>query len=316
MEKKLIILILIIIQPIFAKENQQAVSFLPNIFKQFPNVRDFTISSTEDEAYFTAQSPLGELSVIARIIKENETWSNPEIVHFSGKYSDLEPFLSHDGMRLYFASTRPVDETSDKEKDYDLWYVQRDNKNSEWSSPINVGAPVNTEHNEFYPSLSVNENIYFTSDAPASKGKDDIFFSKWENGQYLDPVSLSDSVNSKGYEFNAYVAPDESYIIFSGYNREGGLGSGDLYISYQNGDGIWSKAKNLGKDVNSNKMDYCPFVNNDTKTLFFTSKRSLLQKGQSTFSNMQAFLTEINRYENGLSRIYKIHFDNNEKAGK
>ena len=66
----------------------------------------------------------------------------------------------------------------------------------------------------------------------STKGKDDIFVSKWENGKYTEPVSLSDSINSDGYEFNAFIAPDESYIIFTAYQREDGFGSGDLYMSY------------------------------------------------------------------------------------
>ena len=70
--------------------------------------------------------------------KENNVWSNPEIVSFSGKYFDIEPFLSADGLKLYFASNRPLDNADDKTKDFDIWYVQRENKNSKWSSPINI----------------------------------------------------------------------------------------------------------------------------------------------------------------------------------
>lgn len=117
-------------------------------------------------------------------------------------------------------------------KDYDVWYVERKNTDAPWSKPINLGKPVNTGHNEFYPSVSKNNNLYFTSDSPESKGKDDIFFSPWENEKYLQPLLLSDSINTEGYEFNSFVSQDESYLIFSGYNRKDGFGSGDLYISY------------------------------------------------------------------------------------
>jgi hypothetical protein len=36
---------------------------------------------------------------------------------------------------------------------------------------------------------------------------------------------MGDVINTESYEFNAYVAPDESFLIFSGYNREDGYGS-------------------------------------------------------------------------------------------
>jgi hypothetical protein len=309
MKGMIIVLILLISQVCSAQNKSHVQPFLPDIFGQFPNVRDFTISSSEDEAYFTAQSYLGELSVVVHINKENGKWSEPEIVPFSGKYQDLEPFLSPNGSRLFFASNRPLNDSTNKAKDFDIWYVQRENRGTEWSSPINIGRPVNSEHDEFYPCVCNSNNLYFTSDAPNSKGKDDIFLSEWKRGRYLNPVPLSDSINTEGYEFNAYIAPDESFILFSGYNREDGFGSGDLYISYQNADGIWSKAKNPGSEINSDKMDYCPFVDMSRKTLYFTSKRSQLDYQLSGFETIKELLREMNKYENGLSRIYKVPFE-------
>jgi hypothetical protein len=288
----------------FAQENS-AEPFLPQIFSQFPNVRDIAISSEGDEIYFSVQSYVDEVSFIVRAKKENNVWSNPEIVCFSGRYFDIEPFLSSDGLKLYFASNRPFDNTNDKTKDFDIWYVQRENKNSEWSSPINLGEPINSSANEFYPSIANNNNLYFTCDERTTKGKDNIFFSKWVNGKYTIPISLSDSINSDGYEFNAFVSPDDSYLIFTAYQREDGFGSGDLYISYKTSDTVWTKAKNLGQEVNSNKMDYCPFVDTKTNTLYFTSKRSEINNSNAVFSSIQDFLNEMKKYENGLSRIYK-----------
>jgi len=289
-----------------AQQNTVVQPFSDGSLAQLVNARDFTINSDGLEAYFSAQSPLGELSAIMRIKYENGAWSAPELVAFSGKYMDLEPFLSPDGLQLYFASDRPLNENSDEPKDHDIWYVQRANKNDNWSKPINMGSPVNTEHNEFYPSVSMNKNVYFTSDPPDSKGKDDIYFAAWENGTYARPVSLSDSINSEGYEFNAYVSPNESFLIFSGYQRSDGHGSGDLYISYQNADSTWSQAVNLGPEVNSGQMDYCPFVHLPTSTLYFTSRRSELGMTKREFNSAEDFLHIVSSYENGFSRIYQV----------
>jgi len=57
---------------------------------------------------------------------------------------------------------------------------------------------------------------------------------KFTNGKYSEAESLPDSINFTGDEFNAFVDPDETYIIFSGYKRRDGYGSGDLYISKKN----------------------------------------------------------------------------------
>ncbi len=214
--------------------------------------------------------------------------------------------MSPDGLRLYFSSDRPLDHTASELKDYDIWYVERKTPQAKWSEPINIGMPINTKDNEFYPSVTLSNNLYFTSDAAISKGKDDIFVSEYKNGKYEAPVSLSDSINSVGYEFNAFVAPDESFMVYTCYNREGGLGSGDLYISFKNNTRQWLKAQNMGTTVNSKVMDYCPFVDVKTGTLYFTSKRHSVKKQSDKKLSIEEVLQEMSVYENGLSKLYQV----------
>ncbi len=290
----------------FGQEVFKTQPVIPNIISKFPSVRDFTISPTQDEIYFTAQGYSGELSTIIKVTKKGDHWSAPEVATFSGQYSDLEAMFSPDGLTLFFVSNRPKEGSANDQKDQDIWYIKRTDTTSDWSKPINIGAPINTDGNEFYPSVSRNGNLYFTSTGSGTKGKDDIFMSEWKNNTYTDPVSLSKAINSEGYEYNAYIAPDESFLIFGGYQREDGLGSGDLYISYKTKNGSWSKAKNLSGQVNSNKMDYCPYYDIKTSTLYFTSKRTSIKKDFSASKDVGQLLKLMNSYENGLSRIYKV----------
>lgn len=274
-----------------------------DILKKYQNVRDFTISTTQDEIYFTIQNPSEERAVIAVIKKKKKRWSEPEMTTFSGNYRNIEPFLTQDGLRLYFASNRPINDTITKAKDYDIWYVERKDLKSKWSKPINIGAPVNSSKDEFYPCVTANGNLYFTSDAIKTLGKDDILVCKWDGKQYTEPENLGLNINSTGYEFNAFVSPNEEFIIYTCYGRPDGLGSGDLYISYKNNKGNWDTAKNLGTEINSKQMEYCPFYDTTTQTLYFTSKRMIAI--DKTFTNLKEFETEISSYENGFSRIYK-----------
>lgn len=273
-----------------------------------PNMRDFTMSKNGKEAYATVVSPLEDIAVIVRLKKTRTKWKLIEILSFSGIYNDLEPFLSPDNLRLYFASNRPSVGDSVENADFDIWFVERKTVESTWGIPVNIGPDINTTFNEFYPSVSTNNNLYFTSDRPSSKGKDDIFFSEFKQGHYLPPVSLSDSVNSIGYEFNSYVSPDESYLLFTAYNRSDGLGSGDLYVSYKTKDGSWTKAQHLGTTVNSAAMDYCPFVDQTTGTLYFTSKRSSYEQA-THFTTVEDLLEALSKSENGMSRVYSIQLN-------
>jgi hypothetical protein len=308
---KIAALILTLISQLsYGQQNSpKAEAFLPDIISKFPNVRDVAISAAEDEAYFTAQSFLGELSAIVCIKKENGKWSSPEVASFSGKHQDLEPFFSPDGMRLFFVSNRALDSLIDVPKDYDIWFVERKDLKSKWSDAINIGAPVNTTDNEFYPSVSKSNSLYFTSDGAISTGKDDIFVSKWINGKYETPRSLGDSVNTSGFEFNAFIAPDESFLIFTGYTRKDGLGSGDLYISYNKGNDLWTTSVNLGSEINSPQMDYCPFVDVKSGILYFTSRRSSMNVKPEKKQNVTEILKEMTKYDNGQSRLYQVKTD-------
>lgn len=283
--------------------------FLEDIVSQFPNVRDLAISPNGKEAVFSAQSVMGDISALIIVSKTDTKWSNPEVISFSGQYFDIEPFFSSDGLKLFFASNRPMDNTSTTVKDFDIWYVERTSTEASWSAPINLGAPVNTEMDEFYPVVTNSNNLYFTLDNPSLKRKDDIYISEFKNGAYTQPKPLSDSINSEGYEFNAFIAPDESFIIYTCYNRDDGYGSGDLYVSYKQENGEWSISKNMGQKVNSNKMEYCPFVDTQNGILYFTSKRlktTSFEEKQSIEDLKAIFYS----YENGLSRLYKISITN------
>ena len=123
---------------------------------------------------------------------------------------------------------------------------------------------------------------------------------------YTKPVSLSAGVNTEKYEFNAFVAPDESFIIFTSYGRKDDLGGGDLYISYKDQNNNWTTAKSLGKDINSHKIDYCPFVDIKTNTLYFTSEKTTLKTSFTSQKNIEE-LKQILKFEpNGLGKLYNV----------
>lgn len=287
-------------------EKSLVTPFLSDIVLQFPNVRDVAISTTQDEVVFSTQSYMSDISALMTVKKTATGWSKPEIVSFSGQYFDLEPYFSEDGLSLYFVSNRPLDASTVEVKDFDIWYVTRTSKTAEWSQPINVGAPINTAMDEFYPIITNSKNIYFTLDNPELKQKDNIYVSEFRDGVYTTPKSVGTGVNSDGYEFNAYVSPDESVMIYTGYNKQGGFGSGDLYISYKDDNGEWTASKNMGEVINGDKMDYCPFVNMTTKTLYFTSKRNAIVTDFKTKSSTEDLLKTFESYENGLSRLYQV----------
>jgi hypothetical protein len=292
----------LIISPTFA---QEVMPFLPNVFGPLGNVRDLSMRSDGQEIYFSWQSPKQEFSAILCLRKVGKVWSAPQVASFSGQYRDLEPFLSPDGLRLYYASARPLQAKS-QPKDVDIWYVERKNWQTAWSAPIHTGTALNTDADEYYPAVTKTGNLYFTRFSQEADRKEDIFYSKWENGTYQAALALSDSINSTTYEYNAYVSPDESLIIFSSYGRKDDLGGSDLYLSRKNADGSWQKAQHLGPKVNSKKLDYCPFYDAENQILYFSSERSEVAKSFEIPQTMDALKKHFQQYSNGLGRIYWV----------
>lgn len=282
-----------------------ALVFSKGIVSDGMNNRDFTISPDGAELYYTVQQKDFLISTIIRVQKKNGKWSAPEVAPFSGRYNDLEASFSPDGKRIWFSSNRPVN-SADTTNDFDIWYVNK--TNTGWSEPVHAGFVMNTPANEFYPSVARNGNIYFTSEFKAGKGKEDIVMCAWQNGQYQPPVSLPEAINSKGYEFNAFVDPDEQFIIFTAYGRADDMGRGDLYISEKDESGNWKPAKHMGAGINSKNLDYCPFVTPDKKYLFFSSNRPINRTPFDQAKDYKAITGMLNGPGNGLDDVYWIEF--------
>lgn len=264
--------------------------------------RDMAISADGNELFYTIQFSQGLFSVIMHSVKKNGVWGELEVASFSGKHSDLEPFFEPGGDRLYFSSNRALTDTG-ADKDFDIWYVTK--VNGVWQNPKNIGAPVNTPNDEFYISVAKSGNMYFTSGT--DNRSDDIKVCRYVNGKYEAPVSLSDSVNSAGYEFNAFVDPDEQFMLYTAHRRPEGFGRGDLYISRKAATGEWGKGVNLFK-LNSPYMDYCPFVTADKKYLYFTSDRPTYDAPFKIPQDAKAIKAMVNNAGNGQDDIYVVPF--------
>ncbi len=245
--------------------------FAPGIVSTESGELNTIVSPDGEEIYFCRSSRPGPTAIMV-VKMESGKWTDPQVVSFSGTFSDMDPSMSVDGMRIFFGSTRPSGKLN--AEGCDIWIVERSALIGDWSEPVNVGEPVNTAKNENYPTTTEAGTLYFQSQGHGGFGGLDIFRSEFRNGKYAEPKNLGDAINSEYNDFDAFIARDESCLIFSSNGRPDGLGSGDLYISFREKNGKWMKAQNMGEIINSSSMEYCPKVSPDGKYLFFTSGRS------------------------------------------
>ena len=225
-----------------------------------------TLSPDGRTMFFTLRADRrGAENIVMSVMDGDGNWSAPRVAPFSGGGFDKEPYLSPDGRVLYFASTRPwpgKDTTGTGEK-YDIFVVEK--TGDSWGAARAVPALSSPAYDN-YPAVASNGNLYLASHRLSGR-RNDLFVSPNLHGRHAIPRAIAE-LNSDATDADPYVAPDESFIIFSS-DRPGGAGSGDLYVSFRR-DGAWTAPVSLGPLVNTGDYEYTPWVTRDGRWLYFS----------------------------------------------
>lgn len=187
--------------------------------------------------------------------------------------NDCAQYISADGHYLFFSKSDNRSDNGWAEGGTDLFMTYRVSKDSPWYAPQIFGATINTPDYEGMPSLSPdNKELYFASDRPGGFGGMDIWFSKFENNLWQNPVNAGPGVNSAGDEIAPFIAEDNRTLFFSSNGRVG-MGGADLFVSTRLGDTAWSTAKNLGYPINTSHNEVSQWILPNGRTMFFATDR-------------------------------------------
>jgi Tol biopolymer transport system component len=219
--------------------------------------------------------------------------------------------VARDGKTLYFMSNRPLKVGDPVKDDTDIWKVTL--SATGWGDPVRMEAPVNSEADEYYPTIADNGNIYFGSPRKGGLGGSDIWRCRYENGKYQPAENLGEAINTPGNDYEAFIAPDESYLIYnSSTTTSAHL---DFYISY-NKNGVWTKAVKLPEPLNSDGIEWSPKVTRDKKWFYFSSTRNRYADTPAKAENMEQFNKRLQGAGNSLADIYTVDFGVIEKLRK
>ncbi len=153
----------------------------------------------------------------------NGSWTDERSFPFNNaSWSTGHPCLSVDGRTLFFSSDRPGGFGG-----VDIWRSDRDGA-GQWGEPVNLGALVNTEGNEMFPTVHGANTLFFASDGHAGLGGLDLYLTWIHGGQARPPVNLGAPVNSRWDDMSFTLGSDDRTGWFSS-DRPGGMGGEDLY---------------------------------------------------------------------------------------
>src|SRR5688572_7661877 len=201
------------------------------------------------------------------------------------QFSEHSPVITSDDTYLLFTSrgenTTGGQTARDGEYFEDIFEAKRIGPD-EWEQPRSLSSSLNGKGHD--ASIQTYDNdtkmLMYRQDENG-----DIFYSEKVEGTWREPKKLNSNVNSKGYEGDAYITPDGRTLYFttSQYSEGGDL---DLYMSKRSEGGDWEKATSLGPTINTPYDDNSPYLSQDGKTMYFSSR------GHNTMGGYDIFVTK------------------------
>ena len=172
--------------------------------------------------------------------KVGGTWQTPEPLPPPIYDTGVPCYLSNisNGIRLYFSSMNRPGGLGGA----DIWYS--DLVNGQWSTPQNMGAPINSFSNDVgFRLINSGMRAYFTSQRPGTRGDHDIWVSDWVSGQWTTPVNLGDSINSGYSDQEPTVTDDDQEMYF--FRVGPGMQEPQIFTARKI-NGVWQMAVRAG----------------------------------------------------------------------
>jgi len=284
--------------------------FAPEIIATGYYERDITISPDGTEIFYGILTGRHVTILYTRFAGGKLT--EPEIAPFArnSQFFFLEPCFSPDGKTVYFLSTKPP-EGKEPKPGWAYQNIWASDKKSDgtWGEIYNPDTAFNRPNSQFYPSLTKTGTIYFTR-SDEKTGKSEVLRARKNKNGYDTPELLPTVVNGNGNIFNAFISPDESFLIgcVDNKNNEINPGFSNYYIFFRDSNDNWSEGISFGPEINikgSNAISAS--VSPDGKYLFFSARTiSERMKEISLKNTLESIKEYLNNPQNGNYDIYWV----------
>jgi outer membrane protein OmpA-like peptidoglycan-associated protein len=250
----------------------------------------YIATTTNDEKIKAAKKRIAECNNGKELVKNpvNVKIENLD-ASVNSRFAEYTPLISADESLLFFTSRRDdtyggdVDQT-DQVYFEDIYYSVK--KGVVWSSPKNLGPPVNTWSHDAAAGLSPDGHTLLVFKGDKNSG--DILISKLVKGYFTKPEDAGKNINTKYHESSACLSPDGNTLYFVS-DKPGGIGGRDIYKSKWNeSKKEWGVAENLGDTINTKYDEEGVFMHPDGRTLYFSSQ------GHNTMGGYDIFYSSLN----------------------
>jgi len=186
----------------------------------------------------------------------------------SDLYNEGAHCLSPDGKYLFFTGCNRPDGLGS----CDIYVARREG--DRWSSPHNLGTPINSSGWEAQPSLAADgRTLYFVSNRPGGQGGYDLWRSALrEDGRWDTPENLGPAINTPYDESSPHIHADNRTLYFAS-NGWPGFGDKDVFRSQMDSAGNWQEPVNLGYPINDHHEQSALTVSMNGRQAFFSSRR-------------------------------------------
>lgn len=197
--------------------------------------------------------------------------------NINSAFQELSPVISNDGKLLFFCREGDPQNAGYKQRrhDQDIWMSRRQGDGS-FGPPEHLDAPFNTAGYDFPIAFFAENQTLYVGNAYSPDGKSipGISKSRLEDGKFSfpEPLVIEDFYNDVNL-VSYGMGPDQKTLVMS-LKRKDTHGKSDLYVSFLQANGKWSKPLNLGDDINSRDSELAPYLADDSRTLYFASDRS------------------------------------------
>lgn len=186
----------------------------------------------------------------------------------NSEYQEVRPLISADGMTLYFCRRNHPENQGGSRDVQDIWVSHF--IDGAWSQPKNLGTPINNKKANTLCSITADGSYALLLDG-YKKVKTPLAQAYDSPAGWGAPgeVDIQGFANLSSY-YDFYYQ-EQSMVLLMAIDDGQGSGKQDLHVSFKQKDGSYSRPRNLGREINSSKADFAPFLAADGKTLYFAS---------------------------------------------